>query len=257
MAALIALSAVVSFAQSYRGLIDWAALHNLPVPWAQIAPLSVDTFAVVGELTLYVSLIDGWPWRSRAGAWAITCAGLALSLAGNVWHVQHASWQDRATFGVWPIAAGASLAVGLGVLKRVAQDHRASAGAGDDMNESSHHAPGRGTTVAPCPEPAHDEKAGADSHVRTGARDPGWPGSGDDDLPGRQPPAPLVRQVRAKLPQPDLELARAELARAGANGGLPSARALARDYLGGNRRLAGQLLAEAGASPNGNGAAHE
>ena len=124
IAALVAASALVSFGQSYRGLYDWARAHGLPREWAPTWPLMVDVFVAVGELALFVSLVDGWPRRSRWAGWAITFAGLAASVAGNVGHAAASDWATRLTWAVPPLAAAASLAVGLGVLKRVTAARR-------------------------------------------------------------------------------------------------------------------------------------
>jgi hypothetical protein len=123
IAVLVAAASAVSFAESYRGLFDWAREHGLSGPWAVIWPLQVDVFIAVGELALFVALADAWARRSRIGAWAVTLAGLAVSVAGNVGHVHGHSIADRATAAVPPLAAAAALAVGLGVLKRVVGAH--------------------------------------------------------------------------------------------------------------------------------------
>jgi hypothetical protein len=131
IAVLVAAASVVSFAESYRGLYAWAHEHGLSGPWAVIWPLQVDVFIAVGELALFVALADAWARRSRAGAWAVTLAGLAVSVAGNVGHVHGHSAADRVTAAVPPLAAAAALAVGLGVLKRVVgHHHQAAADAG-------------------------------------------------------------------------------------------------------------------------------
>jgi hypothetical protein len=109
----------VSFAESYRGLYDWAHEHGLSGAWAAAWPLQVDTFIAVGELALFVALVDRWQRRSRIAAWAVTLAGLAVSVAGNVGHVHGHQAASRITAAVPPLAAAAALAVGLGVLKRV------------------------------------------------------------------------------------------------------------------------------------------
>src|SRR5579859_5773748 len=83
----------------------------------------VDVFIAVGELALFVGLAYAWDRRSRAGAWLVTLAGLAVSVAGNVGHVASHAFADRATAAVPPLAAASALAVGLGVLKRVVQAH--------------------------------------------------------------------------------------------------------------------------------------
>ena len=124
---LVAASSFVSFGESYRGLFDWAREHGLAGPWAVIWPLQVDVFIAVGELALFVALADRWASRSRAGAWGVTLAGLAVSVAGNVGHVTGHSATNRLTAAVPPLAAAAALAVGLGVLKRVVEHHHRAA----------------------------------------------------------------------------------------------------------------------------------
>jgi Protein of unknown function (DUF2637) len=126
-AALIAITVLVAaatsaaFAESYRGLYDWAAGHGLTGEWAVIWPLQVDVFIAVGELALFVALVDRWAPRSRTAAWAVTAAGLAVSVAGNVGHVASHSLLWRATAAVPPVAAAAALAVALGILKRIVE----------------------------------------------------------------------------------------------------------------------------------------
>src|SRR6266487_6900251 len=127
IAAVVAAASLVSFAESYRGLFLWAVRHGLSGRWAEAWPLQVDTFIAVGELALFVALADRWPPRSRMAAWAVTLAGLAVSVAGNVGHVTGRALAGRATAAVPPLAAAAALAVGLGVLKRVVEaQHRAA-----------------------------------------------------------------------------------------------------------------------------------
>lgn len=127
IAVLVAAASLTSFAESYRGLYDWAREHGLSGAWASIWPLQVDVFIAVGELALFVALVDAWQRRSRAGAWLVTLAGLAVSVAGNVGHVTVHSAADRLTAAVPPLAAAAALAVGLGVLKRVVEHHHQAA----------------------------------------------------------------------------------------------------------------------------------
>ncbi len=128
IAVLVAAASLVSFAESYRGLYDWAHEHGLSGGWAAIWPLQVDVFIAVGELALFVALADAWARRSRIGAWTVTLAGLAVSVAGNVGHVTGHSVAERVTAAVPPLAAAAALAVGLGVLKRVVEHHHQAAG---------------------------------------------------------------------------------------------------------------------------------
>jgi len=66
IAALVAAASLVSFAESYRGLYEWASGHGLPGVWAVAWPLQVDVFIAVGELALFVALADRWAPRSRA-----------------------------------------------------------------------------------------------------------------------------------------------------------------------------------------------
>jgi hypothetical protein len=127
IAALVAAASVASFMESFRALYEWAHEHGLSVRWSAVWPLQIDVFIAVGELALFVALIDGWQRRSRALPWVVTLLGLAVSVAGNVGHV---GWQapvaDKFTAAVPPLAAAAALAVGLGVLKRVVE-HRQGA----------------------------------------------------------------------------------------------------------------------------------
>ena len=121
IAVLVAGASLVSFAESYHALYLWAARHGAGGNWALIWPAMVDVFIAVGELSLFVAMIDRWQPRDRALAWAVTLAGLATSVAGNVGHVASGAAADRVTAAVPPLAATAALAVGLGVLKRVAR----------------------------------------------------------------------------------------------------------------------------------------
>ena len=124
IAVLVAAASFVSFAESYRGLYVWAGRHGLAGAWAVIWPLQVDVFIAVGELALFVALVDGWPPRSRTAAWVVTGIGLAVSVAGNVGHVAGHSAATRVTAAIPPVAAAAALAVGLGVLKRIMENRR-------------------------------------------------------------------------------------------------------------------------------------
>ena len=119
---------LVSFAESYRALYDWAAGHGLSGLWAgglAAAGRRVHRGRRAGAVRRP---------RRRAGragrgsaAWAVTLAGLAVSVAGNVGHVGRSRpLSDRATAAVPPLAAAAALAVGLGVLKRVVEHRPAS-----------------------------------------------------------------------------------------------------------------------------------
>lgn len=181
IAAVIAAASLVSFAESYRGLYDWAREHGLTGLWAAAWPLQLDTFIAVGELALFVALADRWSARSRAGAWAVTLLGLAASVAGNVGHVHSHLLTDRATAAVPPLAAAAALAVGLGVLKRVVQAHHQSAPGG---------APGLLPEAAP--RPAH-ESAPEVRPEGAFAPAPGAPALNGQAHPGRSRSTPAQR----------------------------------------------------------------
>ncbi len=51
-------------------------------------PAEIDVFLAVGELALYVAYLDAWPARQRVWPWATALTGLAVSVAGNVGHIQ-------------------------------------------------------------------------------------------------------------------------------------------------------------------------
>jgi hypothetical protein len=126
IAVLVAAASLVSFAESYRALYEWAHEHGLSAHWSAVWPLQIDVFIAVGELALFVAVIDGWQRRARVLPWVVTLLGLAVSVAGNVGHVGWAApFTYKATAAVPPLAAAAALAVGLGVLKRVVE-HRPS-----------------------------------------------------------------------------------------------------------------------------------
>lgn len=109
-----------AFAESYRGLYEWASNHAMTGFWAASFPLMIDGFILVGELVLIVALADRWPWWDRLMAWAAVLLGLAASVGGNIGHVHSGLWTTRATAAIPPLAASGALALGLAVLKRVA-----------------------------------------------------------------------------------------------------------------------------------------
>jgi Protein of unknown function (DUF2637) len=84
IAVLVAAASTASFVQSFRGLYEWAHEHGLLVHWAAAWPIQVDAFIVVGELALFVALIDGWTRRARVLPWVVTLAGLVDLDAGTV-----------------------------------------------------------------------------------------------------------------------------------------------------------------------------
>jgi hypothetical protein len=123
------LASANALAHSYAGLYDWAIHHQLTGWQAKSWPAEIDVFLAVGELALYVAYLDGWPARQRIWPWATALTGLAVSVAGNIGHIQGAPGHpvilaDRLTAATSPLAAFAGLSVGLLVLKMTR--HRAS-----------------------------------------------------------------------------------------------------------------------------------
>jgi hypothetical protein len=127
IAVLVAASSLASFGESYHALYLWAGHHDFTGFWAAIWPLLIDTFIAVGELAVFVAMVDNWPLRHRLSAWLVTALGLAGSVAANIGHVATSDLATRATAAVPPLAAATSLWVGMGVLKRVVSDPRLAA----------------------------------------------------------------------------------------------------------------------------------
>jgi hypothetical protein len=139
-AALFAIAAIAiaasanALAHSYAGLYAWALHHRLAGWQAMSWPAEIDVFLAVGELALYVAYLDGWPARQRVWPWATALIGLAVSVAGNVGHIQPLPGHpvllaDRFTAAASPLAAFAGLTVGLLVL-RMTRQHAAPAARG-------------------------------------------------------------------------------------------------------------------------------
>ena len=120
------LASANALAHSYAGLYDWAVHHRLSGWQAKSWPAEIDVFLAVGELALYVAYLDGWPARQRVWPWTTALTGLAVSVAGNIGHIQAVPGHpvilaDRLTAATSPIAAFAGLSVGLLVLKMTRQ----------------------------------------------------------------------------------------------------------------------------------------
>jgi hypothetical protein len=126
IAAIAIVASANALAHSYAGLYDWAAHHRLAGWQAMSWPAEIDVFLAVGELALYIAYLDGWSARQRAWPWATALTGLAVSVAGNVGHIQ--AWPghpvglaNRLTAAVSPLSAFAGLSVGLLVVKMTRQ----------------------------------------------------------------------------------------------------------------------------------------
>lgn len=120
------LASANALAHSYAGLYDWAIHHRLTGWQAMSWPAEIDVFLAVGELALYVAYLDGWPARQRIWPWTTALTGLAVSIAGNIGHIQPEPGHpvilaDRLTAATSPVAAFAGLTVGLLVLKMTRQ----------------------------------------------------------------------------------------------------------------------------------------
>jgi hypothetical protein len=124
--AIAILASANALAHSYAGLYDWAIHHRLTGWQAKSWPAEIDVFLAVGELALYVAYLDDWPARQRVWPWTTALTGLAVSVAGNIGHIQAAGGHpvilaDRLTAATSPLAAFAGLSVGLLVLKMTRQ----------------------------------------------------------------------------------------------------------------------------------------
>jgi len=122
IAAIAMLASANALAHSYAGLYGWAVHHRLTGWQARSWPAEIDVFLAVGELALYVAYLDGWPARQRIWPWTTALTGLAVSIAGNIGHIQATpgtpvSLADRLTAATSPLAAFAGLSVGLLVVK--------------------------------------------------------------------------------------------------------------------------------------------
>lgn len=120
--AIAILASANALAHSYAGLYAWAVHHRLTGWQAMSWPAEIDVFLGVGELALYVAYLDAWPARQRIWPWTTALVGLAVSVAGNIGHIQPQPGEpvilaDRLTAATSPIAAFAGLSVGLLVVK--------------------------------------------------------------------------------------------------------------------------------------------
>lgn len=112
----------VAFVESYDGLYRFAAGHGLTGFWASAWPLQVDAFIIIGELTIFIGIVDRFNAAGKWLAWLATLGGTIVSVIGNVLHVAPAHSGDLVWLGtaaVPPVAATAGLMIGLQVLKRV------------------------------------------------------------------------------------------------------------------------------------------
>jgi hypothetical protein len=194
------LASANALAHSYAGLYDWAIHHRLTGWQAMSWPAEIDVFLAVGELALYVAYLDGWPARQRVWPWTTALVGLAVSIAGNVGHIQAEAGQpvilaDRLTAATSPVAAFAGLTVGLLVLKMTRQRRFA---------RSEEPRVATALVLAP-PLTATDLAAGADTcggppaHLRWVSDAPRHRSSGPGPRPGLLRDASVIyREARAR-----------------------------------------------------------
>ena len=124
IAIIVCIATVTGLVESYNGLYIWFATHQITGIWADIAPLAVDTFAVLGELGIFVAISRKWDWKARMIPWGSAALGICSSVAANVGDKVHFhSIPTDLTAAIFPIAGALGLVLGLGILKRVAQDH--------------------------------------------------------------------------------------------------------------------------------------
>jgi hypothetical protein len=85
VAGMIAMANGAAFAESYRGLFDWAHRQGMAGIWAALFPLQVDSFILVGELVLFIAALDQWRHRHRFTAWcaAVTWPGTSATSPGT------------------------------------------------------------------------------------------------------------------------------------------------------------------------------
>jgi hypothetical protein len=116
------LASADALAHSYTGLYSWALHHRLDGWQAMSWPAEIDVFLVLGELALYIAYLDSWSARDRVWPWISAVVGLAVSVAGNVGHIQPmpgapVTVDDQLTAAASPLAAFAGLMIGFLVLK--------------------------------------------------------------------------------------------------------------------------------------------
>jgi hypothetical protein len=189
--AIALLASANALAHSYAGLYDWAVHHRLSGWQAKSWPAEIDVFLAVGELALYVAYLDGWPARQRIWPWTTALVGLAVSIAGNVGHIQARPGQpvilaDRLTAATSPVAAFAGLTVGLLVLKMTRQRRLGRA-----------EEPRVATALVLAPPPATTGLA-ADGSASSGpSLDLRWAGDVTGHRPGTMPGPGLLRDASA------------------------------------------------------------
>lgn len=124
LAIIVIIATVTGQIESYNGLYIWFATHHITGIWADFAPLAVDSFTVIGELSIFAAISRAWHWKSRILPWLSAGIGICSSVAANVGDkVQFHSIPTDLTGAIFPLAGAFGIVIGLGVLKRIAKDH--------------------------------------------------------------------------------------------------------------------------------------
>ena len=151
---IAAAATVIAVVESYSNLLAFALTYGLTGWRAGIAPGCVDSFIIMGELLLFVTLIRRWDRVPYATGLAMAGWGFLISAAGNIWHAPHAAIADKAVSVIWPLTAAAGMAGGLMIIERVTAKTPVP---GDDSKPPVVSAgavtPGLGPAPVPSPHP--------------------------------------------------------------------------------------------------------
>lgn len=137
---------VIAVVESYTNLLGYFLAHNVHGWRAIIAPGAVDSFIVMGELLVFITLRRNWDRTLLNVGIGAAVWGFILSVGGNVWHSASASITDHAVSAIWPVTAAAGMAGALMIVKRVTAGHRrtvtrASRTAGSKAREPQNEIP--------------------------------------------------------------------------------------------------------------------
>ena len=145
---IAAAATVIAVVESYSNLLAFALTYGLTGWRAGIAPGCVDSFIIMGELLLFVTLIRHWDRVPYATGLAMAGWGFLISAAGNIWHAPHAAIADKAVSVIWPLTAAAGMAGGLMIIERVTAKTPVP---GDDSKPRAARAVAPGLGPAPVP----------------------------------------------------------------------------------------------------------
>lgn len=110
--AVVFLAVIASNADSYMDLRSWALAHDMTGIRSWVFPLYVDTFPFMGEVFLFVAMVDRWDWKIKLFPGAVIIAGLALSVGLNVGQVHTTDDWTQFTFSLPSSASGVALFLG-------------------------------------------------------------------------------------------------------------------------------------------------